>query len=143
VGGVKIRCYDMGGGCASLLMAGSMPVVKLISDSHLILCFLLNNLVFCGVEWLFTIPYDRKFIRLKARLIYLSDQVERVMVIGKNRSIILQSNRPMLENKGLKNKRIQWKITEGTLHNSKVLQIILLSLEKHLKNNSPAPPPAS
>jgi hypothetical protein len=65
------------------------------------------------------------------------------MVIGRNRSIILQSNRPMLENKGLKNKRIQWKITEGTLHNSKVLQIILLSLEKHLKNNSPAPPPAS
>jgi len=49
----------------------------------------------------------------------------------------------MLENKGLKNKRIQWKITEGTLHNSKVLQIILLALEKHLKNNSPAPPPAS
>ncbi|MEI6582880.1 MAG: hypothetical protein WCO43_04745 [Chitinophagia bacterium] len=103
---------------------------------------MLNILVFCGVEWLFTIPYDRKFIRLKARLIYLSDQVERVMVIGRNRSIILQSNRPMLENKGLKNKRIQWKITEGTLHNSKVLQIILLSLEKHLKNNSPAPPPA-
>lgn len=30
----------MGGGCASLLMAGSMPVVKLILDSHLILwCF--------------------------------------------------------------------------------------------------------
>lgn len=104
---------------------------------------LLNILVFCGVEWLFTIPYDRKFIRLKARLIYLSDQVERVMVIGRNRSIILQSNRPMLENKGLKNKRIQWKITEGTLHNSKVLQSILVTLEKHLKNNSPAPPPAS
>jgi len=34
----KILCYNMGGGCASLLMAGSMPVVKLISDSHLILC---------------------------------------------------------------------------------------------------------
>jgi hypothetical protein len=127
------------GGRLRLFVSG----VKLIWDSNLILCCLLNILVFCGVEWLFTIPYDRKYIRLKARLIYLSDQVERVMVIGRNRSIILQSNRPMLENKGLKNKRIQWKITEGTLHNSKVLQIILLSLEKHLKNNSPAPPPAS
>jgi hypothetical protein len=29
----------MGGGCAALLMAGIMPVVKLISDSHLILSF--------------------------------------------------------------------------------------------------------
>jgi hypothetical protein len=48
----------------------------------------------------------------------------------------------MLENKGLKNKRIQWKITEGSLHNSKVLQNILQSLEKHLKNNGPVPPPA-
>ena len=38
-GRIKIRCYDMGGGCASLLMAGSMPVVKIISDSHLILCY--------------------------------------------------------------------------------------------------------
>jgi hypothetical protein len=62
--------------------------------------------------------------------------------MGRNRSITLQSNRPMLENKGLKNKRIQWKITEGSLHNSKVLQHILQSLEKHLKNNGPVPPPA-
>ncbi|MFN7823329.1 MAG: hypothetical protein ACK5PO_10280 [Bacteroidota bacterium] len=54
----------------------------------------------------------------------------------------MQSNRPMRDNKGLKNKRIQWKITEGSLHNSKVLQHILQSLEKHLKNNGPVPPPA-
>ncbi|MFN5225699.1 MAG: hypothetical protein ACK5BO_00505 [Bacteroidota bacterium] len=94
------------------------------------------------MEWLFKILFDRKFITLKARLVYLSDQVERIIVMGRNRSITLQSNRPMLENKGLKNKRIQWKITEGSLHNSKVLQHILQSLEKHLKNNGPVPPPA-
>ncbi|MFN4975487.1 MAG: hypothetical protein ACK5GV_09615 [Bacteroidota bacterium] len=94
------------------------------------------------MEWLFKILFDRKFITLKARLVYLSDQVERIVVMGRNRSITLQSNRPMLENKGLKNKRIQWKITEGSLHNSKVLQHILQSLEKHLKNNGPVPPPA-
>ena len=94
------------------------------------------------MEWLFKILFDRKFITQKARLVYLSDQVERIVVMGRNRSITLQSNRPMLENKGLKNKRIQWKITEGSLHNSKVLQNILQSLEKHLKNNGPVPPPA-
>jgi hypothetical protein len=43
VGGVKIRFFDMGGGCASLIMAGSMPVVKIISDSHLILCCFAKN----------------------------------------------------------------------------------------------------
>ncbi|MFM7357337.1 MAG: hypothetical protein ACKO1T_02060 [Sediminibacterium sp.] len=103
---------------------------------------MLNFLVFCEVEWFFKILFDRKYITLKARLIYLSDQVERIVVMGRNRSIILQSNRPMLENKGLKNKRIHWKIIEGTLHNIRVLQNILQSLERHLKNNGPVPPPA-
>ncbi len=103
---------------------------------------MLNILVFCGVEWFFKILFDRKYITLKARLIYLSDQVERIVVMGRNRSITLQSNRPMLENKGLKNKRIHWKIIDGTLHSLNVQQNILQSLERHLKNNGPVPPPS-
>ena len=48
MGGVKIRFFDMGGGFASLIMAGSMPVVKIISDSHLILCCFAKNFSILG-----------------------------------------------------------------------------------------------
>ena len=48
-GRIKIRFFDMGGGCASLLMAGIMPVVKIISASHLILCYFAKYFsILCG-----------------------------------------------------------------------------------------------
>jgi hypothetical protein len=53
--------------------------------------------------------------------------------MGKNRSIVLQSNRPLLRIKGLKNKRLDWKLIEGQMNNSHVLQAIILKLERLLK----------
>lgn len=87
------------------------------------------------MEWLFSIRFDQQNIQLKADMIYRSNQIERIRVIGKNRSIILQNNRPLLQLKGLKLKRIDWKLVEGELHNSHVLQSIIYKLEKHLKNS--------
>ena len=85
------------------------------------------------MEWLFTIRFDQHDIHLKADVIYRSDQVERIKVTGKNRSIVLQNNRPLLQLKGLKSKRVDWKLLEGELHNSHVLQSIIYKIEKHLK----------
>ena len=48
------------------------------------------------MEWHFIIRFDQKDLHLKAERIYLSEQVERIKVMGKNRSIVLQSNRPLL-----------------------------------------------
>ena len=88
------------------------------------------------MEWRFSIRFDQQNIQLKADMIYRSDQIERIKVIGKNRSIILQNNRPLLKSKGLKLKRIDWKLVEGELHNSHVLQSIIHKLEKYLKTNT-------
>jgi hypothetical protein len=85
------------------------------------------------MEWHFIIRFDQKDLHLKAERIYLSEQVERIKVMGKNRSIVLQSNRPMLRLKGLKNKRLDWKLIEGQMNNSHVLQAIILKLERLLK----------
>jgi len=85
------------------------------------------------MEWHFIIRFDQKDLHLKAERIYLSEQVERIKVIGKNRSIVLQSNRPLLRLKGLKNKRLDWKLIEGQMNNSHVLQAIILKLERLLK----------
>jgi hypothetical protein len=85
------------------------------------------------MECHFIIRFDQKDLHLKAERIYLSEQVERIKVMGKNRSIVLQSNRPLLRLKGLKNKRLDWKLIEGQMNNSHVLQAIILKLERLLK----------
>ena len=85
------------------------------------------------MEWHFIIRFDQKDLHLKAERIYLSEQVERIKVMGKNRSIVLQSNRPLLRIKGFKNKRLDWKLIEGQMNNSHVLQAIILKLERLLK----------
>lgn len=88
------------------------------------------------MEWHFIIRFDQKDLHLKAERVYLSEQVERIKVIGKNRSILLQSNRPLLRLKGLKNKRLDWKLIEGQMNNSHVLQAIIAKLERLLKASS-------
>jgi len=88
------------------------------------------------MEWHFIIRFDQKDLHLKAERVYLSEQVERIKVIGKNRSILLQSNRPLLRLKGLKNKRLDWKLIEGQMNNSHVLQAIIVKLERLLKASS-------
>jgi hypothetical protein len=84
------------------------------------------------MEWRFSIRFDQRNIQLKADMIYQSNQVERIKVIGRNRSIVLQNNRPLLKAKGLKLKRVDWKLIEGEMHNSHVLQTIIQKLEKYL-----------
>lgn len=85
------------------------------------------------MEWHFSIRFDQKDLHLKAERIYQSEQIERIRVFGKNRSIVLQSNRPLLRLKGLKNKRLDWKLVEGQMNNSHVLQAIIHKLERLLK----------
>jgi hypothetical protein len=85
------------------------------------------------MEWLFSISFDRKMLTLKAKLIYHTDQIERIRIIGRNRSITLQNNRPFLEARGLKHKRIEWKLIEGKMNNAHLLQNIIHTIESFLK----------
>ena len=80
-----------------------------------------------------SVYYDRRNIKLLAKVIYSSEKIERVKVIGRNRSITLESNRPLLLLKGLKSRRINWKLIDGQINNSHLLQQIITTVERHLK----------
>ena len=85
------------------------------------------------MELCITVYYDRRNLKLLAKIIYSSQKIERIKVIGRNRSITLESNRPFLLSKGLKTRRINWKLIEGQINNSHLLQQIITTVERHLK----------
>jgi hypothetical protein len=71
--------------------------------------------------------------RLSGEVIYESDQIQRVRVSGRNRSIVLQNNRPLLLARGLKNKRVHWSLIEGQVNNAYFLSKLLDELDRHFK----------
>jgi hypothetical protein len=78
---------------------------------------------------------------LKIEQEYISDQIERFKISGMKHSfIMLQSNRPYLRLKGLKRKKIDWKLIEGTVHNASALEMLLNEMTDHIyKIENPAP----
>ena len=86
------------------------------------------------MEWGLRIYYDRKYIRLRAKIIYFTPLIEIITVTSKNKILTFQSNRPILIAKGLKHRRINWKLVDGTLSNSHLLGAITNALELHLKD---------
>ena len=85
------------------------------------------------LSWYIEINYDRKRLTLKCEQVYLSAQIERIVVIGRNRTITIQGNRPFLEAKGLKQKSIDWKLVDGEMRNSHLLELIIKTVEAFLK----------
>jgi hypothetical protein len=86
------------------------------------------------------IRFDGRRIRLQAEQVYLSTQLEKYRVTARNKSLTLQNNRPLLKAKGLKNKKTDWKLIDGQMHNTHVLGEIIKALEGYLKmqeNKSP------
>ena len=84
------------------------------------------------LEFRFIILYDRRAIRFKAVLVASNEQIEHYRIVGRNRSIVVEGNRPLLRSKGLKHRRIQWKLKEGTMSNSHLFENIIKKLEEYI-----------
>jgi len=54
------------------------------------------------VKFGMAIRVDGKYIRLQVERKYLSDQIERFEVKARNKSLTIQSNRPLLRGKAIK-----------------------------------------
>lgn len=80
-----------------------------------------------------SVPYDRRFIRVKLEKIIENQQIEQYKVIGRNKALILQSNRPLLRNKGVKYRKPNWKVINGKLENLAFLEILINTIESYLK----------
>ena len=75
------------------------------------------------------IKHERKTIRLLIEKISSSREQEKYKVMARNQSFVLQSNRPFLQMKGLKNFPITWKVIEGGYNNKYILDQITRAIE--------------
>ena len=74
----------------------------------------------------------RKSIRLSVERIHLDERTERFMVAGRNGSIVVESNRPLFRNKGLKHRRADWKQIEGQNLSTHTIEKICAEILRHL-----------
>lgn len=86
------------------------------------------------MQWVISVQYEKKNIRLLAKQIYSSPEIELIKIAGRNRSVTLQSNRPFYKARGLKHRRINWKLIDGTISNGKLLELIIKNVELYLKD---------
>lgn len=86
------------------------------------------------MKFKFRILYEKRYINLIGEVIYSDIRSERIRVSGRNRSIVIQSNRPFLLSKGLKHRRIDWKIIEGDMKSPFVFGLICEEIERVLKD---------
>jgi hypothetical protein len=90
--------------------------------------------------------FQRKRYRLQVVCVYADKAVERFRLSAGGRSVVLQSNRPLFMAKGLKHRKPQWKVVEGSVLYFSALERTLEALEKVLghtivkpDNHPPAP----
>ena len=86
------------------------------------------------MNWQFEIYYNSKRIKINAEVVYASNQIERIKLTAGKHELLLESNRPLLQAKGLNKKRIQWKIKEGSPKSAHAFVLITESIEAYLRD---------
>ena len=85
------------------------------------------------MDFQITIKYDGKMIRLAVEQTFADHRVERYKVNANNGSVIIESNRPLFRNKGLKHRPPQWKAIEGNGLSPYVLIKIYKAINLHIE----------
>lgn len=60
--------------------------------------------------------------------IHLDERTERYKLIGRDRSIVLESNRPFFRNRGLMHRKPDWKIVEGQAMNGQPFEATIKAI---------------
>ena len=81
------------------------------------------------------INHDRKLKRLNVERVYESADLEHFKITASNITFTLQGNKPLLRARGLKHKKIHWKVIQGGYDKLSVLELIIKSLENTLGYN--------
>ena len=87
------------------------------------------------MHWFLKVPVKTNTYILKAELLFINNQIEQIKVTGEGVSIVLESNRPLLEGIGLK-KDVTWKVIKGKLKDDDVLKRITKVLEHSLQSQN-------
>ena len=80
------------------------------------------------------IRYSGNWYRLIVEQFDKDERNEKFRIIAKNKTIVLESNRPFFRNKGMKHRKPDWKIIEGTVSSISGLEdikkLILIVVDK-------------
>ena len=71
---------------------------------------------------------------LKVYLFYNSNQLMRYKVFGKKGFIVLQNNFPFLQSTKKQRSKISWKLIEGEIKETRLLNDIIIQLERELSH---------
>ena len=61
-----------------------------------------------------TVEHDRRIYRYLVQHKPIDERTEHFLVIGRNKTIIVESNRPLFRNRGLKHRRYDLRIIDAT-----------------------------
>ena len=82
------------------------------------------------MHWFLQIELNKSTYTLKAERLFINKQIEQIKISGEGISIVLENNRPLIEDLGL-NKEIAWKIIKGKLRDEAALKKVTNALEHH------------
>jgi len=85
------------------------------------------------MDWFLKLTIEKITYTLKAERLFINNQIEQIKITGEGVSIVLENNRPLIEDLEL-NKEISWKIIKGKLKNPDILKRLINLLEDSLKN---------
>jgi hypothetical protein len=85
------------------------------------------------MHWFFHINIGNIRYTLKAERLFINKQIEQIKITGEGVSIVVESNRPLIDDLGL-NREVNWKIIKGKLKDGDALTTIIKALEESLKN---------
>jgi hypothetical protein len=83
------------------------------------------------VNWVIKVADGRTTYTLKAERLFINNQIEQIKLTGEGVSILLQSNRPLLEQIEL-DRPITWKVIKGKLKDDQTLERVIKTLEDSL-----------
>jgi hypothetical protein len=66
----------------------------------------------------------------------INERIEHFKVIGKNKSIVLESNRPLFRNRGLKHRKPDFKLIEGTVDFIGSLDVLIEEILKVVESDN-------
>ena len=85
--------------------------------------------------WFFQLIIEKNIYTLKAERLFINKQIEQIKITGEVVSIVLENNRPLIEDLEL-NREITWKVIRGKLKDHDVLKMITKALQNSLQKNN-------
>lgn len=81
----------------------------------------------------------RRIYRVRIELVELTDREEKWAVRARNGGFGATNNRPLFRGKGLKHRRIDWRLDAQRVWNARLLETILAAIERETEEKLHGP----